>query len=84
MRLLQNLPVNLSGTRPLNEGIVTQGGVSVKEVLPKSFASRKCEGLYIVGELLDVDGFTGGFNLQAAFSSGYAAGMAAAEQVNSD
>lgn len=81
VELLQALPVNLSGTRPLNEGIVTQGGVMVKEVLPKTFASRKCEGLYIVGELLDVDGFTGGFNLQAAFSSGYAAGCAAAEQV---
>lgn len=81
LELLQALPVNLSGTRPLNEGIVTQGGVTVKEVLPKTFASRRCEGLYIVGELLDVDGFTGGFNLQAAFSSGYAAGCAAAEQV---
>lgn len=81
--LLQGLPVNLSSTRPLNEGIVTQGGVSVKEIWPKTFASRKCEGLYVVGELLDVDGFTGGFNLQAAFSSGYAAGCAAAEQVRS-
>lgn len=81
LELLQALPVNLSGTRPLNEGIVTQGGVTVKEVLPKTFASRRCEGLYIVGELLDVDGFTGGFNLQAAFSSGYAAGCAAAEQL---
>lgn len=79
--VMQALPVNLSGTRPLNEGIVTQGGVTVKEVLPKTFASRRCEGLYIVGELLDVDGFTGGFNLQAAFSSGYAAGLAAAEQI---
>lgn len=81
VELLQAVPVNLSGTRPLNEGIVTQGGVAVKEVLPKTFASRKCAGLYIVGELLDVDGFTGGFNLQAAFSSGYAAGCAAAEQL---
>lgn len=81
VQLLQALPVKLSATRPLNEGIVTQGGVAVKEVLPKTFASRRCDGLYIVGELLDVDGFTGGYNLQAAFSSGYAAGLAAAQQV---
>lgn len=78
-RLLQALPVHLSATRPLNEGIVTQGGVAVKEVQPKTFASKKCRGLYVVGELLDVDGFTGGYNLQAAFSSGYAAGVSAAE-----
>lgn len=79
VRLMQAMPVRLCGTRPLNEGIVTQGGVTVKEIEPKSFASKKCPGLYIVGELLDIDGFTGGYNLQAAFSSGHAAGLAAAE-----
>lgn len=79
--LLKALPVRLSGTRPLNEGIVTQGGVAVKEVQPRTFASKLCPGLFIVGELLDVDGFTGGYNLQAAFSSGHAAGLAAAELV---
>ena len=77
--IMQALPVNLSSTRPLNEGIVTQGGVTVKEIQPKNFASKKCRDLYVVGELLDVDGFTGGYNLQVAFSSGYAAGRAAAE-----
>lgn len=79
--LLKVLPVRLSGTRPLDEGIVTQGGVLVKEIQPKTFASKICPGLFIVGELLDVDGFTGGYNLQAAFSSGHAAGLAAAEVV---
>lgn len=79
--LLKALPVRLSGTRPLDEGIVTQGGVLVKEIQPKTFASKICPGLFIVGELLDVDGFTGGYNLQAAFSSGHAAGLAAAEVV---
>lgn len=79
VRLMQAMPVRLCGTRPLNEGIVTQGGVTVKEVEPKTFASKKCPGLYIVGELLDIDGFTGGYNLQVAFSSGHAAGLAAAE-----
>ena len=79
VRLMQALPVNLCATRPLNEGIVTCGGVSVKEVEPKTFASKRCDGLYIVGELLDVDALTGGYNLQVAFSSGRAAGLAAAE-----
>ncbi len=79
LRLFKALPVRLTATRPLNEGIVTQGGVAVKEVQPKTFASKLCPGLFIVGELLDVDGFTGGYNLQAAFSSGHAAGLAAAE-----
>lgn len=77
--LLKGFIINLSGTRPLNEGIVTAGGVSIKEVNPKTFESKIVAGLYIVGELLDVHGFTGGYNLQAAFSSGYAAAEAAAE-----
>lgn len=77
--LLKGFSINLSGTRPLNEGIVTAGGVSIKEVNPKTFESKIVAGLYIVGELLDVHGFTGGYNLQAAFSSGYAAAEAAAE-----
>ena len=63
----------------MNEGIVTCGGVSVKEINPKTFASKLTAGLFIVGELLDVDAFTGGYNLQVAFSSGHAAGLAAAE-----
>jgi hypothetical protein len=77
--ILQALPVHLTSTRPLNEGIVTCGGVSVKEVSPKTFESKLAQGLFIVGELLDVDALTGGYNLQVAFSSGHAAGLAAAE-----
>ena len=80
LELLKNFPVKVSGTRPLNEGIVTAGGVTVKEVNPKTFESKIVPGLYIVGELLDVHGFTGGYNLQAAFSSGFVAGEAAAEE----
>lgn len=78
--LLKGFPVRVNGTRPLNEGIVTAGGVNIKEINPKTFESKIVSGLYIVGELLDVHGFTGGYNLQAAFSSGYVAGEAAAEQ----
>ena len=75
---MQAFPLMLVGTRPLNEGIVTCGGVAVKEINPKTFASKLAVGLFIVGELLDVDAFTGGYNLQVAFSTGHAAGMAAA------
>ncbi len=77
--LFKDFSVRVSGTRPLDEGIVTAGGIRIKEVNPKTFASKLANGLYIVGELLDVHGYTGGYNLQAAFSSGYAAGKAAAE-----
>lgn len=76
---LKALPVHLTGFRPLAEAIVTRGGVSVKEVDPKTMQSRKVPGLYFAGEMLDVDGFTGGFNLQAAFSTGHCAGASAAE-----
>lgn len=81
VHLLKEFVLPLSGARPLNEGIVTCGGVNVREVTPKTFASKKAAGLYIVGELLDVDAFTGGYNLQVAFSSGHAAGLAAAGQL---
>jgi predicted flavoprotein YhiN len=60
---------------------VTAGGVSTKEVNPKTMASRIVNGLYFAGEVLDIDGYTGGFNLQAAFSTGYSAGKAAAESL---
>ena len=61
--------------RPITEAIITRGGVSVKEVDPNTMASKLCSGLYLSGELLDVDAFTGGYNLQIAFATGYAAGM---------
>ncbi len=84
LHILQHWTFPIKGTRPLAEAIVTAGGVAVSEINPKTMASKKVEGLYIAGETLDVDGFTGGFNLQAAFSSGYAAGKAAAERLNTD
>lgn len=75
--LLQRFPVNISGMRPLSEAIITAGGVSVKELNPKTMECKKLQGIFFAGETVDVDAFTGGFNLQFAFSSGYAAGYAA-------
>ena len=76
---LKNLSFPITRTRPLAEAIVTAGGVSTKEINPKTFESKIVKGLYFAGEVIDVDGYTGGYNLQAAFSSGYAAGYAAAQ-----
>lgn len=78
MDALKGLPVHAAGFRPIAEAIVTRGGVSVKEVDPKTMESKIVPGLYLCGEMLDVDGFTGGFNIQIAMSSGCAAGRAAA------
>lgn len=77
---LKNFCVPITATRPISEAIVTAGGVDVKEINPKTMESKLVEGLYFAGEVMDVDGFTGGFNLQAAFSSGYAAGVAISEK----
>ena len=74
--LLKSLPLTVKGPRPLAEAIVTAGGVCVKEVDPRTMESRLISGLYFAGEVLDVDGYTGGYNLQAAWSTGYAAGSA--------
>lgn len=79
--LLQHLPLTITGTRPLAEAIVTAGGVNVKEINPTTMESKLVKGLYFAGEVLDVDGYTGGFNLQAAFSTGFVAGLAAAQQL---
>ncbi len=78
MQLLKRLEITITATRPIGEAIVTAGGVDVKEINPKTMESRLVKGLYFAGEILDVDGYTGGFNLQAAFSTGYLAGRAAA------
>ena len=72
------LPIPVTGTRPLSEAVVTRGGVSVKEIDPRSMESKLVSGLYVSGELLDVDAMTGGFNLQIAFSTGMLAGRSAA------
>ena len=73
-RLLKSLPVTISRFRPIEEAIVTAGGVSVHELAPKTLESKLVKGLFFAGEVLDVDGYTGGFNLQIAFSTGYLAG----------
>ena len=75
-RWLKGVEFTITGTRDWNEAIVTQGGVALSEVNPKTMESRLVKGLYIVGELLDLDADTGGYNLQIAFSTGHAAGEA--------
>lgn len=81
VRLLKNLPFTVTATRPVAEAIVTAGGVNVKEINPRTMESKLVKGLYLAGEVIDVDGYTGGFNLQAAFSTGYVAGKYAAEAI---
>jgi predicted Rossmann fold flavoprotein len=78
--LLTDLRINITGTRPLEEAIVTAGGVSLKEVDPKTMESRILPGLFLCGEVLDIQGKTGGYNLQAAFSTGWTAGESAARR----
>ena len=72
--ILKNMVLDISGPRGFEEAIITKGGVSVKEIDPKTMEARKCRGLFFAGEVLDVDALTGGFNLQIAWSTGYAAG----------
>ncbi len=77
---IMDLRLTITKTRPVAEAIVTAGGVSIKEINPKTMESKIIEGLYFAGEIVDVDGYTGGYNLQAAFSMGYIAGKAVAMQ----
>lgn len=72
--LLKNFPFTVTGFRPIEEAIVTSGGVAVNEVDPKTMQSKKIPGLYFAGEMLDVDAYTGGYNLQIAFATGHMAG----------
>ena len=76
---LQALPLTIMGTRPIDEAIVTRGGVDVKAVSPKTLESKAIAGLYFAGEVLDVDAHTGGYNLQIAWSTGALAGKSAAD-----
>lgn len=78
IELLTHFTLTITRTRPISEAIVTAGGVSTKEISPKTMESKLVKGLYFAGEVIDIDGFTGGFNLQAAFSTGYVAGTQAA------
>ncbi len=72
--LIKNFPMTITGLRDFNEAIITRGGISVKEVNPATMESKLVSGLYFAGEVLDLDAVTGGFNLQIAWSTGYAAG----------
>jgi len=79
--LFKNFPIAVSGPRPIDEAIVTSGGVNVKEIDPKTMESKLVSGLYFAGEVIDVDAYTGGFNLQIAWSTASAAALAAAESL---
>lgn len=74
VKLLKGLVVRIDGFRPVDEAIVTAGGISVKEINPKTMESKIVSGLYFAGEIIDVDAYTGGFNLQIAYSTGFTAG----------
>ena len=80
LKTLKGFTVEISGARPIAEAIITTGGVSVKEVSPKTLESKKVPGLYFAGEIVDVDGYTGGFNLQIAWATGRLAGRSAGNQ----
>ncbi len=82
LSLLRDFEFTISGTGSFKEAIVTQGGVSVKDISPKTMESKKVSGLYFAGEVIDVDGYTGGFNMQMAFSTGHLAGKSAAEDTD--
>jgi predicted flavoprotein YhiN len=83
LRLLKSLRFNIKGSLPITSAMVTAGGVSLKEIDPRNMASRLIKGLYFCGEVMDLDGDTGGYNLQAAFSTGYIAGEQAALRTTS-
>ena len=80
--LLKEFPLTIKGSRPLSEAMVTCGGVSLKEVDPQTMESKKVKGLYFCGEILDLAAASGGYNLQAAFSTGYLGGQSAALSLN--
>ena len=76
VQLLKNFEITLHDFRPIEEAIITAGGISIKEINPKTMESKLIKGLYFAGEIIDVDAYTGGFNLQIAYSTGYTAGGA--------
>nr|WP_325301656.1 NAD(P)/FAD-dependent oxidoreductase [uncultured Dysosmobacter sp.] len=80
VQLLKHLPIAIAGPCPVTDAIVTSGGIKVSEIDPKTMASKLVKGLYFAGELIDVDAYTGGFNLQIAWATGRAAGIAAASE----
>jgi predicted Rossmann fold flavoprotein len=74
VKLLKGLTVTIKGARPIEEAIVTSGGINTDEINPSTLESKLVKGLFIAGEVIDIDGYTGGFNLTIAFSTGYMAG----------
>ena len=81
VKLLKEFIIEIKGFRPIEEAIITSGGINIKEINPKTMESKKIKGLYFAGEIIDVDAYTGGFNLQIAYSTGYVAGMTHGGQV---
>ena len=81
LRLFKDFTVRISGKRPVDEAVITSGGVATGEIKPSTMESRVMPGLYFAGEVIDVDAYTGGFNLQIAWSTAYAAGKSAAESL---
>ena len=74
VKLLKEFILTVKDFKEIEDAIVTAGGISIKEINPKTMESKIVEGLYFAGEIIDVDGYTGGFNLQTAYSTGYTAG----------
>ena len=72
---IKNFEISIKSFRPIEEAIITSGGIKIKEINPKTMESKKVKGLYFAGEIIDVDSYTGGFNLQIAYSTGYVAGL---------
>ena len=77
VKLLKNFEITISGLRPIEDAIITSGGINIKEINPKTMESKLINGLFFAGEIIDVDSYTGGFNLQIAYSTGYVAGQSA-------
>ena len=75
VKLIKNIELTIDKTRPIEEGIITSGGINIKEINPSTMESKLIKNLYFAGELIDVDAYTGGFNLQIAYSTGYTAGL---------
>lgn len=75
VKLLKKFNIELKKFRPIEEAIITSGGIKIKEINPKTMESKIIKGLYFAGEVIDVDSYTGGFNLQIAYSTGYTAGI---------
>ena len=77
---IKNLKLTVLGFRPVEEAVITSGGVNCKQINPKTMESKLCKNLYFAGEVMDLDAYTGGFNLQIAWSTGYLAGISCAER----